>query len=106
LQTFKRAGDLPARYGGEEFAVIFPGAPPGKAAEIAEKLRQRIMAQAIPHAFSPTAEVITLSIGVVEAQPTQERNAEWYIREADKALYRAKEGGKNQVDTVSFTGAA
>lgn len=96
LQTFQRAGDLPARYGGEEFAVIFPDTPPGKAGELAEKLRQGIMAQAIPHAFSTTEEVVTLSIGVVEAQPTQERNAEWYIREADKALYRAKESGRNR----------
>lgn len=102
LQTFKRAGDLPARYGGEEFVVIFPGLPPGTAGLLAEKLRQKMMTQAIPHAFSAAAEVVTLSIGVVEAQPSYERNAEWYINEADKALYRAKEGGRNQVSVVSF----
>jgi diguanylate cyclase (GGDEF)-like protein len=102
LQTFKRAGDLPARYGGEEFAVIFPGIPPGTAGLLAEKLRLGMMAEAIPHAFSAVAEVVTLSIGVVEAHPERERNAEWYINEADKALYRAKEKGRNRVDIVSF----
>jgi len=103
LKTFKRAGDLPARYGGEEFVVIFLDTPPGHAGFLAEKLRQKMMAQAIPHAFSAAADVVTLSFGVVEAQPSKERNAEWYINEADKALYRAKESGRNQVNIVSFT---
>jgi diguanylate cyclase (GGDEF)-like protein len=102
LRTFKRVSDLPARYGGEEFAVIFPDTPPGNAEQLAEKLRQGMIAQAIPHAFSAAAEFVTLSFGVVEAQPTRERNAAWYINEADKALYRAKENGRNQVVIVSF----
>lgn len=103
LQTLKRrASDLPARYGGEEFAIIIPDTPPGKAGFLAEKLRQGMVAQALPHAFSAAAEVVTLSFGVVEAQPQQERNAEWYIKEADKALYQAKESGRNRVTMVSF----
>lgn len=102
LRTFKRSSDLPARYGGEEFAVVFPDTPPGNAGLLAEKLRQGIMAEAIPHAFSAAAKVVTLSFGVVEAQPNRERNAEWYIKEADKALYRAKESGRNQIDIVLF----
>ncbi len=100
--AFKRVSDLPARYGGEEFAVIFPDTPPGNAAQLAEKLRQGMIAQAIPHAFSAAAEIVTLSFGVVEAQPTSERDAAWYINEADKALYQAKENGRNQVVIVSF----
>lgn len=101
-RSFRRAGDLAARYGGEEFAVIFPDTPPGKAGGLAEKLRQEINAQAMPHAFSSAAEFVTLSFGVVEAQPNGERNGEWFISEADKALYRAKENGRNQVVTFSF----
>lgn len=103
LETFKRAGDLPARYGGEEFVVILPDTPADHAGLLAEKLRLGMMAEALPHAFSTVADVVTLSFGVVEAQPSRERNAEWYINEADKALYRAKERGRNQVDIVSFT---
>jgi diguanylate cyclase (GGDEF)-like protein len=102
LRTFKRASDLPARYGGEEFAVIISETLRGNAGQLAEKLRQRMIAQAMPHAFSAAAEYVTLSFGVVEAQPTSERNAAWYINEADKTLYRAKENGRNQVALVSF----
>lgn len=100
--TFKRASDLPARYGGEEFAIIFPDTPPGNAGHLAERLRREMLAQEIPHAFSAVARSVTLSFGVVEAQPSGERNAEWYINEADKALYRAKENGRNQVVLVSY----
>jgi diguanylate cyclase (GGDEF)-like protein len=102
LHTFKRAGDLPARYGGEEFVVILPDTSSSNAGLLAEKLRQQMMAHAMPHAFSTAAEVVTLSFGVIEAQASQERDAEWYIHEADKALYRAKEKGRNQVEIVSF----
>jgi diguanylate cyclase (GGDEF)-like protein len=98
----KRVSDLPARYGGEEFAVIFPDTPPGNAGLLAEKLRQGMITQAIPHACSAAAEVVTLSFGVVEAPPTRERNAAWYINAADKALYQAKENGRNQVVIVSL----
>lgn len=96
--TFKRSGDLPARYGGEEFAVIIPASSPGTALHCAEKLRQGMMAQALPHAFSAVAEVVTLSYGVVQAHPTRERNAEWYINQADQALYRAKQNGRNRIE--------
>ena len=82
--------------------MIFADTPPGIAGLLAEKIRQKLMAQAIPHAFSAAAEVVTLSFGVVGARPGQERNAEWYINEADKALYQAKERGRNQVEIVTF----
>jgi diguanylate cyclase (GGDEF)-like protein len=96
--TLKRAGDLPARYGGEEFAVIIPDTSPGNAWKLAEKFRLGIVAQAIPHAFSAAGDVVTLSFGIVEAQPTKERGAEWFISMADKALYQAKEKGRNRVE--------
>ncbi len=102
IHEFKRASDLPARYGGEEFAVILPDIPPGSAGEFAEKLRLRMIAQAIPHEYSKVAKCVTLSFGVVEALPTRERNAAWYINEADLALYRAKNSGRNQVVKVEY----
>jgi diguanylate cyclase (GGDEF)-like protein len=101
-RNFKRISDLPARYGGEEFAVIFPDTPPGNAGQLAEKLRHTMIEEAIPHAFSAAAEFVTLSFGVVEALPTRERDAAWYINAADKALYQAKENGRNQVIKVAY----
>ena len=97
-ETFNRGGDLPARYGGEEFVVIIPDSPPGAALHLAEKLRQGMIAQALPHAFSAVAEVVTVSVGVVESHPARERNAEWYITRADQALYRAKQSGRNRIE--------
>jgi diguanylate cyclase (GGDEF)-like protein len=95
--TFMRAGDLSARYGGEEFAVILPETTPENAEKLAEKLRQKIIAQDIPHAQSEALEVVSFSIGVVGAQVSRERNAEWFISAADKALYFSKENGRNRV---------
>jgi diguanylate cyclase (GGDEF)-like protein len=95
--TFMRAGDLAARYGGEEFAVILPETAPEKAQKLAEKLRQKVIAQAIPHARSEVGEVISLSIGVVGSQVTTEHNAQWFMQEADRALYLSKENGRNLV---------
>ena len=94
--TFKRAGDLPTRYGGEEFAVILPDTPPDKACQLAERLRQALMDQELPHAASVLG-LVTLSVGVVGVQASRERDAEWFIKEADQALYRSKENGRNQV---------
>jgi diguanylate cyclase (GGDEF)-like protein len=97
LSTFMRAGDLSARYGGEEFAIILPETTPENAEKLAEKLRQKIIAQAMPHAQSEAQEVVSFSIGVVGAQVSRERNAEWFISAADKALYFSKENGRNRV---------
>jgi diguanylate cyclase (GGDEF)-like protein len=101
-RTFKRISDLPARYGGEEFAVVYPDMPPGNAGLLAEAIRREMLAQAIPHAYSAVAEFVTLSFGVVEARPDGARDGEWYINEADKALYRAKNNGRNQAVVVSI----
>ncbi len=102
LRTFKRAGDLPARYGGEEFTVILPETPSIKAAQLAERLREGLLAQAIPHAFSEAAAIVTLSFGVMGARVTRERGAEWFIHEADKVLYQSKQNGRNKVMAVSY----
>jgi diguanylate cyclase (GGDEF)-like protein len=107
LDTFMRAGDVSSRYGGEEFAVILPETTPENAASLAEKLRRKMVDQAIPHACSDALDVVSFSIGVVGAQVTRERNAEWFLSEADRALYLSKENGRNRVtaalvDPVSF----
>ncbi|MCM2358768.1 MAG: diguanylate cyclase [Geobacteraceae bacterium] len=100
--SFRRAGDLPARYGGEEFTVILPDTPLSGAAQLAEKLRQRMIVEAMPHAFSAVAAQVTLSIGVAGTRETRGRTAAWLIDEADQAMYRSKEGGRNRVTVVSL----
>ena len=99
---FKRAGDLPARYGGEEFAAILPDTPPEKGVQLAERLRLEMMERALPHAGVGELELVTLSVGVVGVQANRARDAEWFICEADKALYQSKENGRNRVTAVRF----
>ncbi|MCM0082574.1 diguanylate cyclase [Geomonas sp. Red32] len=94
--TFRRAGDLPARYGGEEFAVILPDTSPGQAFHLAEKFREELIRRAIPHAESEVSGVVTTSIGVAGGVPAREQDAQWLVTEADRALYLAKERGRNR----------
>ncbi|MEK6743447.1 MAG: PAS domain S-box protein [Nitrospirota bacterium] len=98
--SFKRASDLPARYGGEEFSVIIPNTPPEHVLLLAEALRERLEKEAIPHEKSDVAPVVTISIGVVSAPITRDRDRAWYIKHADEALYRSKAEGRNRVTHV------
>lgn len=87
---------LPVRFGGEEFAVLMPGTNQQLAAELAEELRLKI--QAIRIKQKKSGEVIssiTSSFGV--AQLIAGETTEQLIERADKALYTAKDSGRNQV---------
>jgi diguanylate cyclase (GGDEF)-like protein/PAS domain S-box-containing protein len=100
--SFKRASDMPARYGGEEFSVIIPNTPPENVLMLAEALRQRIEKESIPHERSDVAPVVTISIGVVSAPITRDRDRAWYIKHADEAMYRSKAEGRNRVTHVAL----
>ncbi|WPL15377.1 Stalked cell differentiation-controlling protein [Thiorhodovibrio winogradskyi] len=92
-----RTTDLAARYGGEEFACILPDT--GNTEEvtaIAERIRENIMALAIPHQTSPTAPHVTISLGVVTGYCTQNLQPEQFTAAADKQLYLAKSQGRNR----------
>ncbi|MGH1460904.1 MAG: GGDEF domain-containing protein [Neptuniibacter sp.] len=87
---------IPVRYGGEEFAVLMPGSSKEVAAKLAEEIRAKI--QAIRIKQKKSGEVIssiTASFGVsqLEAGETPEK----LIERTDKALYQAKESGRNRV---------
>ena len=96
-QSVSRAGDLPARYGGEEFVILIPAADHAAATVFAERLRQTCEARAIPHPSSPVGQVVTISLGVASCIPTPELSAAGLVAEADAALYRAKQEGRNRV---------
>ncbi|WP_420554183.1 GGDEF domain-containing protein [Neptuniibacter marinus] len=87
---------LPVRYGGEEFAVLMPGVDIDSASEIAEKVREKI--QAIRIKQKKSGEIIssiTASFGVSQFKSGE--TAEQLIDRTDKALYKAKDSGRNQV---------
>jgi diguanylate cyclase (GGDEF)-like protein len=87
-----RPGDVATRYGGEEFAVLLPRVDAQRAALVAERICADFRAHRWPN------RQVTVSIGVTEA--VQEDAAEALIGRADKALYAAKNGGRDQVAVV------
>jgi diguanylate cyclase (GGDEF)-like protein len=91
-----RPSDLAARYGGEEFIVLLPATNSVGAFKIAEQLRETIGGLRIQdqNGQLPT---VTVSIGVATAWPASEGNAERLIEGADRALYMAKDSGRNKV---------
>ncbi|MBB5320215.1 diguanylate cyclase domain-containing protein [Marinobacter oulmenensis] len=97
-ETVKGRRVMVARTGGEEFSVLMPGTPESQAEKSAEQLRAAVAALAIPHATSPTASVITLSIGVAfHGAGAGLASRIQLMKQADDALYEAKRKGRNQV---------
>lgn len=99
LESVRRPGDLAARYGGEEFAVILPGLDVEAARAMAERIRARVEALGIVHAHGLSGRV-TISIGVAEMDLDDAHGAGTLVGQADAALYRAKAGGRNRVETA------
>jgi two-component system, cell cycle response regulator len=96
-ETFKRPGDLLARYGGEEFAIILPNTEESGAMELAELLRERTESLKLKVSGNQTDAQITISLGVASMTPQTDEGFSDLISKADKALYRAKNEGRNRV---------
>lgn len=96
LAGHARNGDSVARYGGEEFALILPRTESTAASILAERLRQRLMAERVHVEGVPIA--LTASIGVAQLRPAE--GADQLLKRADRHLYRAKELGRNRVVTT------
>lgn len=94
--TLSRPGDLAARYGGEEFALLLPATDPKGTLALAEKVRAAIERLAIPHGDSSAGPVVTVSAGAASLVPARGGNAEALVAAADRALYAAKNGGRNR----------
>ena len=86
---------LVARYGGEEFAVILPDCDLRNARRIGERLRRCIDEIALPHPTSFVTDHLTVSVGVSAARPRASQPCESLINIADRALYMAKDRGRN-----------
>jgi diguanylate cyclase (GGDEF)-like protein len=90
------ANTFAARYGGEEFAVVIPEANEERAAALAEEVVAAIRSTEIAHDLNASYGIVTASIGVASAVPTEEIEVAAVFRAADRALYRAKDGGRNR----------
>lgn len=95
LRNGLRGEDLVCRLGGEEFAVLLPETPMGAALNVAEKLRAAAERLTIHHGGQAIGP-LTISVGVAVLRVDTECTEE-LLRHADRALYRAKAGGRNRV---------
>jgi len=89
-----RESDIFARYGGEEFIILLPDTDITGSVKTAEKIRQQIVSN--PYSNKKIFVDYTVSIGTT--QYTDERTIEELVDKADKALYKAKENGRNSVN--------
>ena len=91
-----RVSDVAARYGGEEFIILHPSIDRQKAYQVAEKIRKAV--EVTPCSLEGDEISLTLSAGVVDTQAGRDFNRiDDILGLADKALYRAKDAGRNQV---------
>ncbi|MES2948908.1 MAG: diguanylate cyclase [Pseudomonadota bacterium] len=91
----RRAGELVARYGGEEFVMLLPGASLAHAVVTAQQCLERLQQEAITHAASPTAPLLSCSIGVASLNhPEADQSPDTLVNAADAAMYRAKTNGR------------
>jgi diguanylate cyclase (GGDEF)-like protein len=90
----RRGTDLVARFGGEEFVALLPMTNAAGGAQLATKILQGIAGLAMPHLDSPHG-VVTISIGVSSWPAGSPLEPELLMERADRALYQAKERGRN-----------
>lgn len=98
-QAFKNAiqrkEDFVARFGGEEFVLILPDTTKDGAEKIAKEMLESVVSMKITHEWNSASPYVTLSIGGATFQPSDFIDDSKLLKRADKALFRAKEKGKN-----------
>jgi diguanylate cyclase (GGDEF)-like protein len=95
-QALQRPADLAARYGGDEFVVLLPDTGTDGALDVARRVLAGVAALDIPHGVSPFGRV-TSTIGVAQAVPGPNHTFQELLERADRALYAAKQAGRNGV---------
>ena len=98
MKAHLRDYDLAARFGGEEFALVLPETALAEAVQVAERLRVAISELRIPTDHDEIR--LTISLGVATYPHPKVRTVDNLILEADRALYNAKEKGRNRVETI------
>lgn len=93
-----RVNDFASRYGGEEFTILLPETSIAAASQVGEKLRRVIEQTGLQHENKSIQ--VTVSMGVGESSPAKE-TIEELVAKVDAALYKAKQNGRNRLETVS-----
>ncbi len=92
-----RSTDIIARIGGEEFVVMLPDVDIDGALTLAKQMQYQLHLTNLTHATSPLSDNVTVSIGIASIIPDENTTALGLFKAADKALYKAKTKGRNQV---------
>lgn len=100
--SLTRSNDFAARYGGEEFVAVLPNTDEAGARLMAEELLKRVRGLRLPHAESQAAPFVTVSIGATTGRVSYPQTWEGYLKRADEALYRSKQGGRDQYTFLAF----
>jgi diguanylate cyclase (GGDEF)-like protein len=95
-QSLQRPADIAARYGGDEFVVLLPDTYTDGALDVARRVLTAVAALDIPHGASPFGRV-TSSIGAAQLVPRPHHTFQELLERADRALYAAKQAGRNEV---------
>ncbi|XGV86565.1 MAG: diguanylate cyclase domain-containing protein [Limnothrix sp. BL-A-16] len=96
-QVARSTSDLVARYGGEEFAVLLPRATLQQAELVGTRIRQAVLGLSLPHPRSVVNPCVTVSVGVAAISPSLTTSPTLLVSRADRALYAAKQQGRDRV---------
>lgn len=96
LSDSVRGSDLAARYGGEEFVVVLPDSNAETAKVVAERIKSKLKAMQIPHEGSKASKYVSISMGIASVYHNKAISVQELLEEADKALYVAKEQGRDR----------
>ena len=94
-EALMRPTDIIARYGGEEFTAILPNTGSEGAERVARRMMNHVARLGIVHRQSSVGKLVTVSIGASSIYPTGNLAVTTLLDRADKALYEAKESGRN-----------
>jgi diguanylate cyclase (GGDEF)-like protein len=97
MKSVVRRYDAIGRYGGEEFLIVLPSSEGESARMQAERIREVVASE--PYSTAGTSFTVTCSIGVSCRKKPAQTDADSLVREADLALYQAKESGRNCVES-------
>lgn len=92
-----RTKDFFARFGGEEFALILPETSEASAIKIAERCRNLIFKEQIPHEASEISQILSISLGVSSTVPESHHEPKSFVEFVDGLLYQAKNTGRNRI---------
>lgn len=95
-----RGRDFFARFGGEEFVMLLPETDEHAGRAVAERCRQLLFKQQIPHQDSRISQLLTISLGMSTMLPAQDNQLKELLDRADKQLYQAKQKGRNNIQSV------